>query len=360
MKDLKYLVLSDIHLYHDRNKTSEIIRNLDIYFDWYSDKSPFSKVQIIFIAGDLFDRLLNFACEEGREISLWLGRLMDFCRRYRIVLRILEGTPSHDRKQSKNSETIYRLICERTNDHFDFRYIDTLHIERIESLDFTVLYVPDEWTSSTDVTFGQVETLMQEAGLEQVDIAIMHGAFAYQLPMAPKTVPKHNEAAYLSIVKNFISIGHVHKFSTFERIVAQGSFDRLAQGEEEPKGGVLVTLSQEGNTFDFIENKGAKIFKTIQLKYKDVERSLAQISKVVEKVPDNSYIRIRTTKDHPVYLAFDEIQLHFPMVTLSKITSEDEKDAYELISSAVVLDKSYTPINIHRDNIIPMLTEAIT
>jgi len=354
-KVLKYLVLGDVHLGHERNRTVDVIRNLDHYFGWYTDKSPFCQLDAIFIAGDLFDHLLNFSSTDVHEIQLWLSRLMRFCSRHNIVLRILEGTPSHDRKQSKVADVVYDLLkCE-----LDFRYIDTLHVEHIESLDLNVLYVPDEWTADTELTLTQAKELIKEAGLEQVDIAIMHGAFAYQLPMAPNTVPKHNEAEYLGLVERFIHIGHVHNFSTFDRIIAEGSFDRLAHGEEEAKGAVVATLSPDGDSFDFIENKEARIFKTIELKSKDLEKSMAEIKKILAKIPENSFVRIKSTKDHPVYQAFDELKSFWPMYTFSKSTTEDDQDSYQLINNAVELDREFTPIHIHRDNIVSLLTQAV-
>lgn len=354
-RKLTYLVLGDVHLGHEKNKTVEIIRNLDEYFGWYTDKSPFANVDAIFIAGDLFDRLLNFPSTDSHEIQLWLGRLMRFCARRKIVLRLLEGTPSHERKQSKISEIIFSFL----EDKPDFRYIDTLHVEYIEALGIRVLYVPDEWTASTDLTLRQAKELIANEGVDQVDIAIMHGAFGYQLPMAPATVPRHNEGEYLSLVKHFINIGHVHNFTTYERIIAEGSFDRIAHGEEEPKGGTLMTISPQGDSFDFVENKRAKIFKTIELRSTDVDKSMEQIRKVLAKIPDDSYVRIKSTKDHPVYQAFEELKTKFPMFNFSKTTKEDEQDVYDLINAAVTLDASYIPVHIHRDNIVSLVRDAV-
>lgn len=355
-RKLKYLVIGDVHLGHEKNRTVDIIRNLDSYFGNYSGKHEFAQLDAIFIAGDLFDRLLNYPNPDVHEIELWLGRLMRFCARHDIVLRILEGTPSHDRKQSKSSEIIYSFLEKKP----DFRYIDTLHVEYIESLGLRVLYVPDEWTASTELTLHQTRELIANEGIDQVDIAIMHGAFAYQLPMAPATVPKHSEADYLSLVKHFIHIGHIHNFSVFERIIAEGSFDRIAHGEEDPKGGVVATLDPEnGDSFDFVENKTAKVFKTIEVRNPDVDKCMEMIRKATAKVPDDSYIRIKTTKDHPIYQAFDELKLKFPMLNFTKMTKEDERDNYELIASVVTLDQSYTPIQIHRENIVGLVRDAV-
>lgn len=351
-----YLVLSDVHLGNKRNTTTEIISNLDQYFENYSVHSRFSKINIIFIAGDLFDTLLDAADDDVQEINLWLGRLMRFCMRFNIKLRILEGTPSHDWKQSKAAVTVFSLL----EKEIDFRYISTLHIEHMQDLGIHVLYVPDEWTASTDLTLLQAKELMQEMGISQVDIAIMHGAFPHQLPPAAANSPKHDTAAYLSMVRYFISIGHIHTFSVLERIIAQGSFDRLSHGEEEAKGAVLCHIDDKvGNSFEFIENKGAKIFKTIELKFPDLDRSLVQVQKVLSKIKDNSYVRIMANKNHPLYIAFEELKDRYPMYVFTKTSKEDELEKERAIQNSAVLDEQYSAITINRENIVSLIMHEV-
>lgn len=358
MRKIQYLVIGDVHLGSDRTKTVFIVKNLDEFFDHYRDDSRFANIDAIFIAGDLFDKSLSLTSDDAYEILLWMGRLMRFCYRRKIALRILRGTPSHDREQAKLSEVMYHFM-KKSNQDFDFKYVDTLHIEKNEKLGLNILYVPDEWNSNNDVTLQQTKELMKSEDLHELDIAIMHGSFKYQLPFAPPSVPMHDEAAYLSMVKYHISIGHVHEFSTFDRIVAEGSFDRLNHGTEDPKGGVLFTIDENGSRYEFIENHNAKVYKTIDLKHKDVDRSIIQVGKAVQKLPMDSYIRIKTTKDHPLYQAFGELQNKFPNFNFSKLTKEDEQDAYELIANTVNLDNGYVPIHIHRDNIVGLVTETI-
>lgn len=352
---IRYLVFGDVHLGNTRNKAVDIIKNIDEFFHWYADTSPYCDLDAIFVEGDLFDALISYSSRDALEVTIWMGRLMRFCSRHNIVLRFLKGTPKHDREQLKMSEAVYGML----NTPLDFRYIDTLHIEYISTLGLHVLYVPDEWTAETKTTLEQVKTLMYDEHLTQVDIAIMHGAFRYQLPMAPDTVPKHDESEYLSLVRYYINIGHVHDFSTYERIIASGSFDRMFHGEEDPKGATLMTLRPEGCSFEFIENKGAKIFKTVEVKTKDVDKAMKQVHKVVEKLPTDSYVRLKAAKDNPLYQAFDQLQIAFPTVNWSKLTDEDEEDGYQLINSAITLDANYTPVDINKSNIVKMIIESI-
>ena len=77
-----------------------------------------------------------------------------------------------------------------------------------------------------------------------------------------------------------IFIGHVHKSSQYGRIIAQGSFDRLSHGEEDPKGHMRATRKTDG-THDivFIENKKAKKYITISCLYLPIEDAISKIDK---------------------------------------------------------------------------------
>ena len=86
---LKIASLSDIHLGHSNTSTSSIIRNLDNNFIAHPE---FKDLDIIFIAGDLFDRLLAHDDPNRPEIYLWFVRLCEACAKHDIMVRIrLDG-----------------------------------------------------------------------------------------------------------------------------------------------------------------------------------------------------------------------------------------------------------------------------
>lgn len=354
-ESIRYLVLSDIHLGHKRTQTKHIIESIRQLFNGYK---PRNDLDIIFLAGDVFDRLLDFSLHEVNEIVFWVHRLMAYCGANKIKLRVLRGTPSHDWEQS----LIFRTIHSAAYNEVDFKYIDTLAVEIIEDLGLSVLYVPDEWHNDTNETFRQSVKLVEENHLTQVDIAIMHGNFTYQLPVQAVKAPRHNEQDYLNLVKYFISIGHIHTHSTFERILAQGSVDRLAHGEEEKKGCMEMVIHRDGTgEYYFIENKNAKIFKTITIKPKDVDGAIKQIERSIYGLPIDSYIRLRASKQHPIIIGFEEVKRRFPNIVLSKITLEEEA---ELQSDRLIdeqdIDVIYQPISITKDNIKQLLMECIS
>ncbi len=354
-KKVVYLVLSDVHLGHPRNKTTNIINNLIAYFNNFSDRSDLAKLDILFIAGDLLDRLIDAGSDDLYEILIFAQALVNFCKRNRIRLRILEGTPSHDRRQSRLITSIASVM----NNGADVKWISTVLIEKIEELDLSILYVPDEFTSSTEITKEIVKDVLKQNNLNQVDIAIMHGMFKYQMANIPGKHDVHDEDFYLSIVKHFINIGHIHTFSTFLRIIAQGSFDRLTQNEEEKKGAVKVTIRDDKKDYyEFIPNNNAKVFKTITLQSNDVDDALRQIQIEMKKVPDDSYIRIRGPKLHPLFNSFGELKRHYPFIHLNKITFEEETEHDSVKQKAEIT--SYSVVEIRPENVVNLILNEIT
>lgn len=354
----KYLTISDIHLGNKRNPTKRIIDNLDTFFDNYTEDSKFAKLDAIFIAGDLFDKLLDLESEDYYLIIEWLIRLMYFCLKNDIILRILLGTPSHDRHQPQITPIIYNAIGKK----FDFDYVSTLKIERLKKSGLYILYVPDEYHPSVDETLRQVKELMAEQGISKVDIAVMHGMFAYQAPIKSDKLPLHDEQEYLNLVRYYITIGHVHTFSTYERILAQGSFDRGSHGQEEAKGAIVCTIDPvNGSSFEFIENKNALIFKTIRITTKDLDKSIAHIQKILATLPDQSHVRIVASKDNPIIQGIRELKINCIGYNLTAMTTEEEdQKAQELLIPKInILDDTYIPITIDKENIVDLIMEQV-
>ena len=195
-------------------------------------------------------------------------------------------------------------------------------VEAFYDLGITCLYVPDEYAGSAEAAQKLIQEELDRLGIDKVSIAIMHGMFTYQVPEISSTRYKYDERFFLDRVQYFINIGHVHKFSTYERILSQGSFDRLAHGEEEPKGGIMVTLTFEQKFFQFLENKGAKIYKTCHVRNKDIDKAVEQIERLAVSLPNGSYVRIKATKSHPVLNLLDQFNKKYVDLTFTKITEE--------------------------------------
>ena len=311
-----------------------------------------AELDVLFIAGDVFDDLATLANESIWEVKIWIARFLKWAKRNNVIVRVLEGTPSHDWKQSH----LFLVINEIAEIGADIKHVKELSIEYIELIGITVLYVPDEW-GPPDTTKSQVQDLLKAKGLEQVDIAVMHGQFPHQLP-AHVTAPTHDPEFYSSIVKFLCFIGHVHLKSRWQNLLAQGSHDRVAHGEEEPKGFYKFELDLDsGESFaTFVENKGAQIYLTISCRGMDLDDTLKQINEQVAELPELSFVRVEADADNPIFANMDVLIRKWPMQTWSKLPKKDKEEEKEEIENEELL---YTPLVITRDNVSGMFTARL-
>jgi DNA repair exonuclease SbcCD nuclease subunit len=349
--ELKLAVVSDIHLGSRRNETEYIIENLDREF---ADNASFAQLDLLVLAGDVFDRLLNLSDDCVYSIDAWIMQLLRRCKKHDVILRVLYGTPSHDRDQSQR----FVLLNEEARINANLQYVKELSIEYIEQLDINVLYVPDEWDESTDNTLSQVRELMTARNLKTVDYAFMHGQFSYQLPPVVKA-PRHNEQEYLRLVDKFIFIGHIHTYSRHDRIIAQGSFDRLSHGEEEAKGHVRVTVRSR-NDFEIVfhENKKARKYVTVDCEHLTLEQTLQKVHQSTDDLPDGSHVRLSCSKDNPIITEMEQLVRHRPLITWTKIVRSVDDDV-NFIQDKEINDE-YVPIQITRDNIDKLVMTRVS
>lgn len=304
---LRIAELSDIHLGHHRTPTAHILQSLRLAFP---DNPKTAEIDIIYIAGDLFDKLVNLPNHDVFLINNWIVKFLKICKKHNIQVRILEGTPSHDWKQPQ----LFVNLNEVTDINADVKYFQELSIEYNEVHDIHVLYIPDEWRPHCHQTQAEVKALLQAHNLEQVDYAIMHGCFPHQMPshLADK-LEFHDPQYYLSITKGLIFIGHVHFQSQKDRILSAGSFDRLTHGEEANKGHYRVTAYEDGtHEIDFIVNKNALLYLTWDVSALSAQEAHDLIEEKIKKVPKDSHIRIRLTRDHPFYGNIPALKALYP------------------------------------------------
>ncbi|MCY1340018.1 hypothetical protein D9M68_19950 [compost metagenome] len=347
--DVCIAFISDIHLAHPRTDTYHIIANLRKAFP---DDEETGKLDILFLAGDVFDRLMNLPQVEVDAIQDWITDLLRICVKRDIMVRVLEGTPSHDWRQSKQFVNVNNSLGTPA----DLRYVDTLSIEIMEKFGgMSVLYVPDEWNADASVTWKQVNELLAIHGLERVDVACMHGSFDYQLPI--ESVKNHDSDKYMSIVNHYIGIGHVHiRTEKGGKILAQGSFDRLSMGEENAKGHYRARISSKGNRHWFVENTGARIYKTLDCRTLSVDETIELLIEY-ENEPDGSNFRLLIARGGAVQHGIKDLRKRFPQFRI--VTHMDELKEQE--KQSLVQDKQPTvkPISITPTNIAHLILDRI-
>lgn len=351
---INYLVFSDVHLFHNRTKTHEIITHLNFFFEDFIG-TKWVNLDFIIIAGDLFDQAIDLGATEVNLASFWLIKLMHFCAKHNISLYVMEGTPSHDSKQSRITE-----LLEKGIPNLEFQYIKDITILRLQKLKLNILFVPDRIRSNERIVFEEVKDLMRNHNLSQVDITITHGMYRHLCDYAVNDDHLHYEKDYLDITKHFVSNGHVHTFTVYDRIITEGSFDRLAHGEENPKGAVHFHIYPDNpvlDRYEFVPNKHAKIYKAIKLRNNDIDKAFATIDQVTRNYPAGSYVELRIKRDHPFAYSFSEIKNKYPQFNLTKQLIEDtDKKSKEMVK----LEKtSFKPIQITKSNITELILSTI-
>lgn len=347
---INILSISDIHLGHKKTTTDFIINNLNKYV---TNDLVLKDINLLFIVGDLFDQQLTLSSKEIILIDLWIAKLLKLCKKYNISLRVLEGTPSHDRKQSERFITISSIMKDNYDDQIDVKYVDNLSIEYLDKYNINILYVPDEWSNSVNETFIQVKNLLKSKSLSKVDYSLIHGMFDFQCPDI-KNIEKHSSKDYLEITNNLVFIGHIHQHSKFDRIISHGSFDRLSHNEEEPKGFIIANIDKEFNV-KFIENKNAKKYITINISNLNSEDALNKIDKVIKKIPKKSFIRLKGEKNNSIFNNLNFFRTKYEDYFFStKVIDVEEK--YDIVKD---VEKTYTPIILNENNLKTLLVNRI-
>lgn len=95
--------------------------------------------------------------------------------------------------------------------------------------------------------------------------------------------------------------------------------ERLAHGEEAPKGYVIV----EDDKYTFVENTNAYTYVTLNIKRNYTGKTWCLIA----KYPVNSYIRLLLNKDTSSILTLMSLNLRYLDYHMKKIIKENIKDA---------------------------------
>ena len=326
-KPIKKLFISDIHYGKDKNKQQT--ETIDRFF---LDHMP-TYIDYLILSGDVYDKQIPLGSDAAIESMEGLIKMAKFCVLHDITFIILEGTPSHDRKQIR----MFSKVVEELLPDLDYHYITDLCVRTFKD-NHTMLFIPDEIRPTTQQTYLDVVSLLQEHNVETVDSCVMHGAFKHSLAIAPEE-HLHNEEELLNLVEGFIVSGHIHKFQCFNRIITPGSFERLQHNEEEAKGGVLTiefVKEPHKNEFRFLENEHAKIFKTIHIETETMDEMFLQLNDYILSTPHGSNFALKFEANNPLFQHKSFIQ-NYPdhnitfvkkdedNILLSETTTEDQE-----------------------------------
>lgn len=344
--------LSDLHLGHSKNPPEEMVVRIKNAFPRNAETA---KLDVIVLAGDVYDHLLNLPHTSVSVIDEWIIYMLRLCKSLDIQLWVLRGTPSHDRDQSAR----FVLLNDMLKIGCDLLYVDELKVIWMPKFGIHVLFVPDEWTDDANKTLEEVHQLLRIAGIKKVDYAIMHGQFEHQLPPIVKA-QKHSAEAYLKIVDKLIFIGHVHLFSQFDRIIAQGSFDRISHGEEGDKGHVrCIVRASDDYEIQFVVTEDAKTFKSINVRGLDFETSHEKVLLDTASLEDGSHVRIVADIGNPILQSVSLYEKQMPHYFWTGLAKTDEDKTFLQQVELLQSQDEYIPIEITPSNVKDLIIDSM-
>lgn len=347
--------ISDIHLGAQNTQTAHIIDNLDAAFP---DNEATAQLDTIFIAGDVFDRALLLTDPQVMEIKLWIYRFLRLCKRHKIQVRVLKGTPSHDWNQCN----LFPFINDKADIGCDLVYYDKLTIDELKPHGLHVLYIPDEWRPTTEEIWEDTQSALIEAQRDTVDLSIMHGMFGFQLPEIDH-LDKHQEQRYLDITELAVVCGHVHQENHYDRIYIPGSYDRLCHNDEGCKSHLRIKfyhkdgkLTTENRDIQRIPNPNPKVYHTITCDGYELEDALTLIHSRVRDFPTDSHVRLKASADHPVLKALTSLRKEHPLLNwTTKRVSDTGRPAERLVAAK----REFEVVQITQDNIQSMVRDKL-
>lgn len=349
--DVHVLVTGDCHIGSRSIPTLCIVRALE--------KATSSEIlkytDSVIINGDLLDRRISLASEESERYIEFAMRLILRCSQNGVSLDVLEGTPSHDNGQPALMALFAKYMA--GNDKIPLRYInDVAIVDLLQDplknspwgYPLKALFIPDEISPDSALTWWKVSELLRLNNIEQVDQTYIHGMMRYQEPMYSEK--SHVEENYLGITKYRIAINHWHLPSAKDRIVAPGSIERMRHGEEETKGFYYTILTKDGAEDFFVINPVATIFETLDVK----DCTLSEIHKQLDSrldYPDDSRIRLKMSRKDEGFAVLSEIKRKYPRFKITELI----EDTADIAKIDLALTATHTGVSVNSNNIQEML-----
>lgn len=355
-KTFRGVTISDLHLGHRKTPTEHTIEALETLV---LNKEVTGPLDVIFISGDFFDRMLSAASDDYISICIFISKMLRYCKRHNVILRLLEGTSSHDYAQGKIFDIINKTIGAK------FRYVDDLEYEYIEDLGVDVIYIPDEYKHDASDTQSDVINLMARNKVDQVDYVIMHGMCHYQAPKHVVNSSMHDYKFYNKITRINTYCGHVHQHSVRDHFIVPGSLDRMVFGDETTKGFMLFEVVDGVPENTFIPNHNAKIYKYLDLKNIDdlsetelSDKIMELATEAVSKYPLGSKFRFLSDVEREIGPYVELVIKKYQGMEWDWDLSRNAKKMQALPKMRDTVD-SVNSFTINENNIIDLVKEEI-
>lgn len=282
---LNCIVISDVHF--GAFKAPLLYSELEQVF--FKEILKSESLDVVFIAGDLFDKKLSLNEEHAKYAIKFANNLTALASKMNFKIRMLRGTRNHDLHQLNN----FQYLEGRKNT--DFKIINTVTEEDMFGDEFKILYLPEEYMEDQEEYYK--ETLYNDE--KHYDIIIGHGSIEFQSFESLNHLSERKIAnaptfknKLLMEKSNLTVFGHIHNRCNYqEKLYYCGSFSRWIFGEEKPKGFIKFTYDTDDKTFDlkYVDNHLAREFKTIDIDeiMSDDTKGIDEKIKLIEKIKED-------------------------------------------------------------------------
>ncbi len=332
MKPLRILSISDIHFGNTHIDPFQLADNFRRYVIAQLDS-----IDLLLVGGDFFDTALALSDIITPSILTIMYDLLATANKYNVTVRFVRGTFSHERTQCQ----YFQLLHSQQNYTNDLKYFDTITLDYLEQFDLRILFLPDDlpYTNSAAI-IAVVNQKLRELNWDYVDYAVVHGYFDHVVPVGAHQPKNTYLRSQFDFVTRYVLIGHVHTSTIVDKFIYNGSFDRLAHGEEEPKG--FIRIDDDGIVahVKFITNNNATKFITLDYStITDEVNVMQKLTTVIEQLTPKQTSHIRLI--HP-NISFRHGVLKFvhqtyPHIHIS-LKAPNTKDAAIIDATSKVID----------------------
>jgi len=291
--------ISDIHFgkKNDKRLSKELLEEFLLPLN---EMHKENKIDIVFLQGDLFDRVIKMDEVSATYVFKFIEKLTEFCFNNKIQLRIIKGTKGHDFNQLSSLSHFEKIFSST------LKIIKTVTTESIlteyskELID--VLYLPEEYPVNPKEYY---KPYFEEEN--KYDIVIGHGMIDIvrfgskdQENELLMYAPVFDSKELIKISKGGVFFGHIHDYQEYkEKIYYTGSFSRFSFENQKEKGFLYNEYDKSTSKFNvyIIENEQAPKYKIIDFADYDGLSIDEKIKILNEAKDENDFIKIRALKD---------------------------------------------------------------
>ena len=274
ISNLQIFTITDIHVGNGLIPSKDTLKYTKQYL--MDEIKIIQQSDIFLLTGDMVDKLLYTNSKEYNDLVELMHYICSLCDKLNLTLIYIEGTPLHEMGQMLN---IYKEM-KRVYPELDFRFHDDINVYEYHKDGEVMRYltVPDQMASSDDELYSKVMGTIRKAGLKKVDFIFSHTE--YEEALRYPAVGVKSTALWSNLVNYYVVNGHIHYHSIRDSVITTGALNFMTHGDDEVKGGVVITLKNFIHSYKFIPTKHFTKFKTLSITQGDYQPIVESIKKL--------------------------------------------------------------------------------